>query len=126
MASGRRVSMKAKITSPRESMSARWCGSRHRRWQGLGIKDSGPFHDRINTVSTNVLERFDRAVRPANLDGFHFLRRAEPKVEAQIALREITSSTADFTELLDARRANGYAKSAVEEVISRKAICTST
>src|SRR5438094_9500439 len=102
MASGRRVSMKAKITSPRESVSARWCGGRHRRWQGLGIADSGAFHDRIDTVSTNVLERFDRAVRPANLDGFHFLRGAEPIVGGHIALREVTSSTADFTALVDA------------------------
>src|SRR5947207_11402722 len=76
------------------------------RWrQVFGIADPRALHNRVNTVGGHVLERFDRAVRPANLDGFHFFRRAQAKVEAQIVLREITSSAVDLVELFHARRA---------------------
>src|SRR5439155_10500774 len=81
------------------------------RWrQVFGIADPRALHNRVNTVGGHVLERFDRAVRPANLDGFHFFRRAQAKVEAQIVLREITPTATDFTELLDACRANRHAR----------------
>src|SRR5882762_8375462 len=99
--------VRSKNTSPRESMNARWCGRRRERF---GIPNPRALHNRINTVGGHVLERLDRAGRPANLDGFHFFRRAEAKVEAQIVLREITSSAVDFIELLDACCANRYAR----------------
>jgi len=69
--------------SPRKSMNARWRGGDSGR-RALVIPDPRTLHDRINTVGGHVLERFYRAIRPANLDGFHFFRRAEAKVEAQI------------------------------------------
>src|SRR5260370_32796950 len=104
------ILVRAKCMSPRKSMNARWRGGRQRRRESFGIPDPRTLHDRINTVGGHVLERFCRAIRPANLDGFHFFRRAEAKVEAQIVLREITSSAVDFIELFDTCRANRYAR----------------
>src|SRR6266436_487001 len=74
----RRASIaRAKRKSPRESMAARG-----RRRQGLGVSDSGTFHDRVNTVCRNILKRLDGAVRPADLHGFHFFGGAKAEVEA--------------------------------------------
>src|SRR6267154_3736576 len=83
--------------------------STHGRRQALGIADSRAFHDRINTVRSNVLERFDCAVRPADFHGFHFLGCAQSEMQAQIVLRKITSAPVDFAKLLDASGANRYA-----------------
>src|SRR6266436_1796917 len=83
--------------------------STHGRRQALGIADSRAFHDRINTVSSNVLERFDCSVRPANLHGFYFLGGAHSEMKAQIVLRKITSAPVDFAKLLDACGPNRYA-----------------
>src|SRR5713101_2407536 len=106
----RRASIdRAKSKSLRESMGARGCGGGRRR-QSLCISDSRPFHDRINAVCRNILKCLDRAVRPADFDGFHFFGRAQAEVEAQIVLREITSSASDFAELLNACSANRYAR----------------
>src|SRR5437660_5145611 len=84
--------------------------STYRGRQVFGIADPRALHDVVNTVGGHVLERFDCTVGPANLDGFHLFRRAQAKVKAQIVLREITSSAADFIELFDARRANRHAR----------------
>src|SRR5260370_35794673 len=83
--------------SPRESMAARG-----RRRQGLGVSDSGTFHDRVNTVCRNILKRLDGAVRPADLHGFHFFGGAKGAGDAELLLREGTSSAPGFAELLHA------------------------
>src|SRR5216684_4429587 len=98
----------AKSKSPRESMGAHRCGGGRRR-QGLGIPDSRTFHDRINAVCRNILKCLDRAVGPADLDGFHFFGGAQTEVKTQIVLREIACATAHFAELHDAGSANRYA-----------------
>src|SRR5258708_39902650 len=89
-------------------MGARGGGGRRR--QGLGVPDSRTFDDRINAVCRNILKCLDRAVRPADFDGFHFFGRSQAEVEAQIVLREITSSASDFAALLNACSANRYAR----------------
>src|SRR5258706_1025896 len=82
---------------------------RGRRWKLLGIADALAFHNSVNGVCGDILERFGFAVWPANFDGVHFCRRAETKMQAQVVLREITSAAMDFAELLNTCRADGHA-----------------
>src|SRR6267378_4661792 len=84
------------------------CSTRRRR-ERRGSADARAFDNRVNGVGSDVFQGFDLAVRPANFDGFHFFGGAKAEVEAQIVLREVTSSAADFAKLLYARGANGYA-----------------
>src|ERR1700675_1462484 len=90
-------------------MAAR-CGRGGWRRQSLGVADSRAFHDGVNGVCGDILKRLDGAVWPADFDCVHFFSGAQAEVEAQIVLREVTSSAADFAELLHSCGANGYAR----------------
>src|SRR5258708_1656010 len=65
----------------------------------LGADDAFALFDEDYLIWLDVFQRFDEAARPADfeeLDGFGF---ADAEVDAEIILREIAATTADFVDL---------------------------
>src|SRR5712692_3243098 len=85
------------------------CSTGGRR-ERCGGADARALDDRVYRIGRDVFQGFDLAAGPANFHRFHFPGGAKAEVEAQIVLREVTSTAADFAELLYARGANGHAR----------------
>src|SRR5262249_46444563 len=68
--------------------------------KGLPVLDSLSFDYGIYKVRSNILERLNIAVRPANLDRLDFARGAQAKMQPQVILRQVAGSSAHFAELL--------------------------
>src|SRR5690242_6425188 len=85
------------------------CSTRGRR-QWRGAADARALNDRVDRIGCDVLECFNFSAGPADLHGFHFLGGTQAEVQAQIVLREITSSAAYLAELLNSRGTNRHAR----------------
>src|SRR4051812_17983737 len=60
-----------------------------RRHERFVLEDLSALLDNIQTVHIEVLESVDHAGWPADLDHIHFLGFIQPKVNTQIARREV-------------------------------------
>ena len=74
------------------------------RWQ----RGATPFHQRYKSIARASTELFEQAAGPKNFDVVEGGSRAESKVEARVAGREIASSCADFIHLLDVAGCDGH------------------
>src|SRR5690348_17187947 len=75
--------------------------------------------NRIETVSPEIFQYFDFAVRPANFELIHPIFFAQPKVDAQVILRKIAAAAADLIGLHQLSSCGFYARADGETVLER-------
>src|SRR5215467_14968780 len=74
------------------------CASLPRR-KDFRARDSLPFGHVVKLIYLQIFQRVHLAAGPVNFEQLYALRRPDSEVNAQVVLREIPSSTADFVDL---------------------------
>src|SRR5216684_159912 len=78
-------------------------------WQFAG-DHSLPFMHDIKPIDSEIGERFLFAIRPRDFSAIKTLMAAQPEVQAQIVLRQVTSTAEDFARLYQISGYGSYAR----------------
>ena len=67
--------------------------------------------NRVDSVGSDIAQRFCISVGPSNGYCFHYFRFAQPKMNPQVILRQIASPAPNFVELGHAPAGDCYPRS---------------
>ena len=67
--------------------------------EGVGLEDLAALLDDVEVVCVEVFEGVHLAGWPADLDQVDFFRLVEAEMDAQVVLRVVAASAADFVDL---------------------------
>src|SRR5258708_30189267 len=98
----------AKDSIKKSTRTARRSNWRRREW--LCIPNSLLFHNRIDRVGGDILQRLHFAIGPADLHGIDLRGDTEAKMLTEVVLRQITSAGSNLAELTNARGKNRDAR----------------